>query len=99
MYMAYWSHGFYGITDGFVIHFPLATVRPDADGMFQVELPYFSVDTNALPSQRRAGFQFTLYDAKTSNQMKPDIPELQLAERSLRILSKYPDGMKFTVDR
>src|SRR5438477_8147688 len=41
-YMAYWAHGFYGIADGFVTEFRLATVSPDANGVFQVELPYFS---------------------------------------------------------
>jgi hypothetical protein len=38
-YMAYWAHGFYGIADGFVTGFHLATVSPDANGMFQVDLP------------------------------------------------------------
>jgi hypothetical protein len=55
-YMAYWAHGFYGIADGFVTGFRLAAVSPDANGMFQVDLPYFSVDAEASSSEQRASF-------------------------------------------
>jgi hypothetical protein len=55
-YMAFWAHGFYGIADGFVTEFRLATACPDANGMFQVELPYFSADAADASSQRRASF-------------------------------------------
>src|SRR5271168_4019319 len=33
-YMAYWAHGFFGITDGMVTEFRLATVAPDSNGVF-----------------------------------------------------------------
>jgi hypothetical protein len=46
-YMAYWAHGFHGISDGFVTRFPLATVSPDANGTFQIDLPYFRADAEA----------------------------------------------------
>ena len=38
-YVAYWAHGFFGISDGIVTEFELATVSPDANGVFQVNLP------------------------------------------------------------
>jgi hypothetical protein len=53
-YMAHWAHGFYGIADGFVTEFHLATVSPDVNGMFQVDLPYFMADADASSPQRRA---------------------------------------------
>jgi hypothetical protein len=38
-YMAYWARGFFGIEDGMVTQFRLATVSPDSDGVIHVELP------------------------------------------------------------
>ena len=99
-YMAYWAHAFFGIADGMVTEFRLATVSPDANGTFQVELPYFSADAAASSSQRRASFWLMLRDSKTWNHiasnLEPEVPELRLEEHSLRIQSQYPDGLKFT---
>ena len=98
--MAYWAHGFYGIADGLVTNFGLATVSPDANGRFQVELPYFSADGAASSPQRRASFWLMLRDSKTLNHiasdLQPELPELRLEEHGLRIQSHYPDGVKFT---
>jgi len=103
-YMAYWAHGFFGIVDGMVTEFRLATVSPDGNGIFQVELPYFSADAAASSSQRRASFWLMLRDSKTWNHiassLEPEVPELRLEEHSLRIRSHYPGGLKFTsIDR
>lgn len=99
-YMAYWAHGFYGITDGFVTRFHLATASPDANGMFQVELPYFSVDSKASSSKQRASFRLMLRDAKTWNliasNLEPEKQELRLEVHGLRIRSHYPDDLTFT---
>jgi hypothetical protein len=98
-YLAYWAHGFCGISDGFVTEFHLATVSPDADGMFQVDLPYFSADLEAS-SQQRASFRLMLRDSKTGNQiasdLEPEKQELRLQEDGLRIRSQYPDDLIFT---
>jgi hypothetical protein len=98
-YMAYWAHGFFGIKDGMVIEFRVATVAPNASGAFQVELPYFSAADAASPLQRRAGFRLMLRDSKTGNHiaftLEPEVPDLRLEEHSLRILAHYPDGLKF----
>ena len=40
-YSAYWAHQFFSIADGPVVEFKLATLRPDANGAFQVDLPCF----------------------------------------------------------
>lgn len=101
-YMAYWAQDFYGIGDGIVTEFHLATVSPDAKGMFQVELPYFSVDAETSSSQRRASFRLMLRDSKTWNQiasnLEPEKQELRLQEHALRIRSHYPDDLIFTAD-
>jgi hypothetical protein len=87
-YMAFWTHGFYGMADGFVTEFRLATVSPDANGMLQVELPYFSADAADASSQRRTSFWLMLRDPKTWNQiasnLEPEVPDPRLEEHSLR---------------
>lgn len=101
-YMAYWAHGFYGIADGFVTEFHLATVSPDANGMFQVDLPYFSADADASAPQQRASFRLILRDSKTWNHiasnLDPEKQELRLKEHGLRIRSHYPDDLLFTAE-
>jgi hypothetical protein len=100
-YMSYWAHGFYGIADGFVTEFHLATVCPDANGMFQVDLPYFSVDAE-ISSPQRASFRLMLRDSKTWNHiasnLDPEKQELRLKEHGLRIRSHYPDDLLFTAE-
>jgi hypothetical protein len=99
-YMAYWAHGFYGIGDGLVTEFHLATVFPDANGTFQVDLPYFGVDAEASSSKQRASFRLMLRDSKTGNHiesnLEPEKQELRLPEHGLRIRSQYPDDLIFT---
>jgi Carboxypeptidase regulatory-like domain len=99
-YMAYWARGFFGIADGMVTEFRLATVSPDADGMFQVDLPYFNADVEASSSQQRASFWLMLRDSKTWNHiasnLEPEKQELRLQEHALRIRSHYPDDLIFT---
>jgi hypothetical protein len=101
-YMAYWAHAFYGIADGFVTGFHLATVSPDANGMFQVDLPYFSVDAEASSSEQRASFRLMSRDSKTGNHiasnLEPEKQELRLQEHGLRIRSHYPDDLIFTAE-
>lgn len=99
-YMAYWAHQFFGIADGMVTEFRLATVSPDSNGVFQVELPYFTADAAASSSEPRASFRLMLRDSKTWNHiasnLEPEVPELRLKTHGLQILPHYPDGLKFT---
>lgn len=100
--MAYWAHAFYGIADGFVTGFPTATVSPDANGTFQIDLPYFRADAEVSSSQPRASFQLTLRDAKTWNHiasnLEPEKRELRLKQHELRIRSQYLDDLIFTAE-
>lgn len=43
-YMAYWSHTFYGITDGIVESFKVATTGVASDGSFTLSVPDFAAD-------------------------------------------------------
>jgi hypothetical protein len=99
-YVAYWALEFFGIADGMATRFRVATVSPDANGAFQVELPYFTADAAGSSSQPRAHFWLILRDSKTWNHiasnLEPEVPELRLKVSGLRILSHYPYGLKFT---
>jgi hypothetical protein len=100
IYVAHWSHTFFGIVDGAVVVFRLATVSPDANGMFQVDLPRFSADAVPSSSQLRASVCLILRDAKTwhsiASNLEPEVPEFRSEDHSLRIRSYYPSGLKFT---
>jgi hypothetical protein len=99
-YLAFWAQEFFGILDGAVAEIRLATVSPDANGMFQVDLPQFSEDASASSSQPRASLHLLLRDSKTWNpiayNLEPEVPELRSEDHSLRIRSDYPSGLKFT---
>jgi hypothetical protein len=99
-YFAFWAHEFFGIADGLVAEFRLVAVTPDANGMFQVDLPQFVADTERPSSQRRASLRFMLRDSKTWNviasDLVPELPEFRLEDHSLRMQSYYPSGLKFT---
>jgi hypothetical protein len=101
-YMAFWAHRFYGIADGPVTVFHLATVSPDANGMFEVNLPYFSGDAEASYPRQSASFRLMLRDSKTWNpiasNLEPEKQELRLEEHGLRIRSQYPDDLIFTAE-
>lgn len=98
-YMAHWAHGFFGIVDGAVAELRLATVSPDENGMFQVNLPQFSADAASSSSQRRASLRLTLRNSKTWNpivsSLEPEVPEFRLEDHSLRIQSYYPTVLRF----
>jgi hypothetical protein len=100
VYVAHWSYKLFGIVDGAVAVFRLATIPPDANGMFQVDLPRFSVDAMPSSSQPRASLCLILRDAKTWNSiasnLEPEVPEFRSEDHSLRIQSYYPSGLKFT---
>ena len=62
VYLAEWANRFFGIADGAVPSFRIATIKPDEDGRFQIEMP----DVHHHQS-RGDGFQFILRDSKTWN--------------------------------
>jgi len=100
IYVAHWSHKFFGIVDGAVADFRLATVSPDANGMFHVDLPQLSADAVPSSSQPRASLCLILRDAKTWNSiasnLESEVPEFVSEDHGLRIRSYYPSGLKLT---
>jgi hypothetical protein len=97
-YMAFWTHGFFGIADGPVTEFRLATVSPDSNGFFQVSLPYLLASAADSSSQPKAAFRLMLRDSKTWNPiafLEPEMPEFQFENLGLQILPHYPDGLEF----
>lgn len=94
-YMAYWAHEFFGITDGFVTQLELAKVSPDANGMFQFDLPDFTADTMLFSHQQRASLHLGLRDSKTGNplpcEMEGVAPDLLNEDHGLQIRSYYPE--------
>ena len=100
--MAYWAHAFYGHCRWVRYGVPIATVSPDANATFQIDLPYFRADAEVSSSQPRASFQLTLRDAKTWNHiasnLEPEKRELRLKQHELRIRSQYLDDLIFTAE-
>jgi hypothetical protein len=98
-YIAFWSHEFYGITDGAVVQIQVADVSPDANGMFQVNLPDFSEDITASSMRQNASFYLRLRDSKTwhaiASDLDPELLDFRSEYHGLRIQSYYPSGLKF----
>src|SRR5713226_3651294 len=59
-YRAFWAQQFFGIVDGAVAEIRLATVSPDANGMFQVDLPQFRVGASPSASEPGASLHLML---------------------------------------
>ena len=102
-YMAFWASRFFGIADGPVTEFQLATTTPDPDGNFRVDIPDFSADNKDSSYPGGASLRFTLRDSKSLNpialNLSPEQPEYQSETHELRILSSYPTGLKFVNSR
>ena len=101
-YMAYWAHNFFGIADGAVAGFQLATVFPSKDGTFDVELTDFSVSANVSRFSNEGDLRLMLRDAKTRNHIAlnlvPKPPSLKSDYGGLKTLSSYPRNLQFDAD-
>jgi hypothetical protein len=92
-YEADWSHGFFGIADGMVTTFQIATVIPDDDGHFEVELPDFFKQTDL----GKGSFQFMLRKKVSGNIIA--ILKLENTPRfGLEIRSTYAPFVSFSPD-
>ena len=61
-YLAEWANRFFGVADGAAPDFHVATIKPDENGQFQLEVP------DVYHHQSRGdGFQFILRDPRTLN--------------------------------
>jgi len=102
-YMAPWGDRFFGILDGAVPYFKIASVRLDAKGRFQVKLPYFDVDSKLPepPSSYRSNFRLSLRDSDTGNliawNLEPELSDFVSETHELEIRPFYPAGLRFKV--
>jgi hypothetical protein len=94
-YMAFWASRFFGIADGPVTEFQVATTTPDLDGNFRVDIPDFSADNKDSSYPGGATLRFTLGDSN----LVPEQTEYRSETQELRILSSYPAGLKFVNSR
>jgi len=98
-YMATWAYGFFGISDGAETEFEVASVFPDVNARFEVDLPYFQIDAAPPSPNRSASFRLMLRDPKTWNpiafNLEPAAHEFMTEEHTLRIQSHYPANLKF----
>jgi hypothetical protein len=95
-YLATWDHQFFGIADGAVSQFTVATATPDGDGVFTLSLPDFSRDPVSISWREKGEWQILLREVGTGN----IIAWLQAtdSERNhmhLPVRSSYPDIVLF----
>jgi len=102
-YMAPWGDKFFGILDGAVLYFKIASVRLDAKGRFQVKLPYFTIDSKSLEPQSsyQSSFHLSLRDSDTGNpiawNLEPELSDFASEVHELEIRPFYPAGLRFNV--
>jgi hypothetical protein len=62
--------------DGAMVQIQLATVPPDVNGTFQVDLPDFSANTTLLPFQQSASSRLPLRDAEPWNAVASNLAKI-----------------------
>ena len=67
-YLAFWSHSFFGISDGPILSFPIAEVAPDQDGRFDVDLPDFANDAVTKSYKGQAEWSVTAWKTGANDQ-------------------------------
>jgi len=95
-YMADWDHEFFGIADGMVTAVHVATVIPDENGRFDVELPDFFRQTDL----GRGSFQLILRNQASHNIiafLKPENAAQMFGE--LAVSTSYAPFVLFSADR
>ena len=94
-YLTFWAHEFFGIADGMVPAFRVATAAPNGDGTFQLSLPDFAEDAVATRWKLKGEWQFLLREVGTGNilaNLKPTEPD----GIGLAVRSSYPRAVTFT---
>lgn len=97
-YMAEWACGFFGLVDCMVPQVSLGTASPDAQGIFEIDVPDFSADPISSDSTRGAEFQLVLREVKTWNLiafLEPESETLRTPSRALKIVPSYPPNLAF----
>jgi hypothetical protein len=90
-----WGINFLGGKASIIPEFKVASVFPKVDGTFEVNLPYFTVDAEALEPQ--ATLRLELIDSDTGMPiayLEPELSEFD-KQHELAIRPSYPSGLKF----
>jgi hypothetical protein len=94
VYLAHWGHDFFGIADGAVASFTVATSQVDADGSFSFQVPDFAHDPVVASFDEgpmRGELRLIPRESETGN-IPYSLEEIQNAEREvhLPIGAEYP---------
>jgi hypothetical protein len=92
-YLANWVNPFFGIMDGPVATFHVATVPLGEDGSFLVQLPNLVLDPAEKSAEERfrGEFMFTLREKKTWNHVGTLRPSEFVRMGGLELRTQYPD--------
>jgi len=96
-YEATWSHEYFGIQDGMIATFRVATAIPDENGVFTVALPDFSLDPHTTQWKLPSAWSFMLREVRSGNilaRLKPSVAVT--AGDDLEVRSSYPDMVTFS---
>src|SRR5262245_501805 len=66
-YLAYWGHEFFGIADGLVTTFKLASTDMPRDGSFSVAVPDFARDSAVASFKEKGSLRLMPRESKTGN--------------------------------
>jgi hypothetical protein len=93
VYVANWVNVFFGIMDGPVAMFHVATVPLGEDGSFLVQLPNLALDPAEKSAEMRfrGDFVFTLREKKTWNRVGTLRPSELVRMGGLELRTQYPD--------
>jgi hypothetical protein len=96
VYLALWTHEFFGIADGMVLSIPVAKAAPAPDGSFEIEVP----DLSSQSKLGEAAFELTLRQAKTGKVVATLKPADEAGNAfGLEVHPDYPQLIQFTTDR
>jgi len=101
-YVAGWACRFFGFADCMVPQISLGTAKPDAEGIFKIELPDFRADSIAADADGGTELRLILRDAKTYNLLallEPESETLRSPSGALRISMFYPQSVFFVARR
>jgi hypothetical protein len=93
-YLGFWAHEFFGIADGIVATFRVASAAPNEDGTFELSLPDFAEDAVTTRWKRKGEWQFLLREVGTGN----ILARLKASEADgagLAVRSSYPGVVTF----
>lgn len=98
-YLAAWSHELFGIADGRVAEFRVATAAPSEDGTFELSLPDFAEDAVSTCWKLKAEWRFLLREAGTGNILATLEPVESGSNRiGLEVRPSYPEVVTFAAE-